>query len=138
MYAFTSSASAISTKCQRQTSAPWSSRTREGKIPAQRRKAGDWLPTDTRGPRCSQVHLARIHAPRSQDPRSPDLRLSSGEAPAVTSRMRPGSTLPPRGKGVLGLSGRGRWCLIFWLRADSVGLSFRRAASNSSSGVLWR
>ena len=119
MCAFKSSASAISTKCQRHTAAPRRSRARGGKTPARRRKAGDWLPTGTRAPRCSQVHLARIHAPRSQAPRSTDLGLSRGEAPAVTSRMRPGSTLPPRGKGVLGLAGRGRWCPIFWPRADS-------------------
>lgn len=118
MYAFKSSASAISTKCQRQTSAPWRSRTRGGKTPAQRRKAGDWLPTDTRVPRCSQIH--RLHALRShaRSVQSPDLRLRSWEAPMVTSRMRPGSMLPLRGKGVLRLSGRGRWFLICRQGAD--------------------
>ena len=141
MYAFKSSASAISTKCQRQTSALWKSRTRGGKTPAQRRKAGDWLPMDTRVPRCSQVNLdeftrfahtlAAFSHRTSACAAGRPLRWLHGCAPEARSLLE--------AKAYWGClaGGAGFWSVgrvLTLAPVLPVGSSFGRASSNPASG----
>lgn len=86
-----------------------------------------------------RVHTLRSHARSVQ---SPDLGMCSWEAPTVTSWMRPGSTLPLRGKGVLRLSGRGRWFLICRQGADpgscpACGLILQAGILQPCQRLLW-